>query len=86
VLSSLVPPRTAECSSVITASGSRARLLDAIVHRPDLPVFPGGATRIGLELWNHVAATLVLELGLFIGWLITPWGFWIDRTWRSDLA
>jgi hypothetical protein len=90
-------------------------------------------------LWNHVAATLVLELGLFfgglvlylrmtrarsvaghvslwsfvvvilsiyvqglfgapppderslawfalIGWLIPPWGLWIDRTRRSDPA
>jgi len=107
--------------------------LDAIVHRPDLHLFPGGATRIGLGLWNHVAATLVIELGLFLaglvlyvqatrarsmaghvslwsfvavilflymqalfgppppderslarlaltGWLIPPWGFWIDRT------
>jgi len=45
-------------------------LLDAIVHRPDLPLFPGSATRIGLGLWNHVAATLVLELGLFFAGLV----------------
>jgi hypothetical protein len=45
-------------------------VLDAIVHRPDLPVFPGSATRIGLGLWNHVAATLLLELGLFFAGLV----------------
>jgi len=35
--------------------------LDALVHRPDLPLVPGGAARIGLGLWNSVAATLVVE-------------------------
>jgi hypothetical protein len=39
--------------------------LDAIVHRPDLPLAPGGATRVGLGLWNSIAGTLALELALF---------------------
>jgi len=40
-------------------------VLDWIVHRPDLALYPGEAARHGLGLWNDVAATLVLELGLF---------------------
>jgi membrane-bound metal-dependent hydrolase YbcI (DUF457 family) len=38
--------------------------LDLAVHRPDLPLWPGGP-RFGLGLWNSVPATLVLEFGLF---------------------
>ena len=38
--------------------------LDALVHRPDLPVLPNGPY-VGLGLWNNVAATLVIELTLF---------------------
>jgi hypothetical protein len=53
--------------------------LDAIVHRPDLPLAPGLPLRVGLGLWNHVVASLALELGL-LGWLIPLWGLWIDRT------
>lgn len=42
-------------------------LLDALVHRPDLPLLPGGAERIGLALWNLPVASVVVELGLFAG-------------------
>ncbi len=107
-------------------------VLDVIVHRPDLPLVPGGAVRVGLGLWNSLPATLVLEFGLLLlgllvytratapvdrtgrfalwaliglliviylanlfgppppnpiviayaglaGWLLVPWGYWIDR-------
>jgi hypothetical protein len=48
-------------------------LLDAIVHRPDLPLTPWSDTKIGLGLWNSVAGTLALELAMFsVGmWLYT---------------
>jgi membrane-bound metal-dependent hydrolase YbcI (DUF457 family) len=39
-------------------------LLDWLSHRPDLPLFPGGAC-VGLGLWQSLAGTLVVELGLF---------------------
>ncbi len=64
-----------------TAYGARARdtrgatvvallvashwILDVITHRPDLPLVPGGATRVGLGLWTHTAAALVVELIVF---------------------
>jgi membrane-bound metal-dependent hydrolase YbcI (DUF457 family) len=35
--------------------------LDAAVHRPDLPLVPGGAARIGFSLWNSVPATVAVE-------------------------
>jgi len=39
-------------------------LCDAVVHRADLPLYPGGPL-VGLGLWNSVPATIVVELGLF---------------------
>jgi hypothetical protein len=39
-------------------------VLDAISHRPDMPVLPRGPY-VGLSLWNSVAATLVVELTMF---------------------
>ena len=40
-------------------------LLDAVTHRPDLPLFPGGEARIGLGLWNSLPGTFAVELGIF---------------------
>lgn len=46
-------------------------LLDAIVHRPDLPLFPGAATVVGLNAWSSLPGTLLIEGSLFAGgvWL-----------------
>ena len=40
-------------------------LLDWVVHRPDLPLYPGSSTHAGLGLWNSRAATLAVELPIF---------------------
>jgi len=40
-------------------------LLDAPMHRPDLPLWPGSGTLVGGGLWNSVPITLALELGTF---------------------
>jgi len=40
-------------------------LLDAIVHRPDLPLYPGSGTLVGLGAWASLPATLLIELPLF---------------------
>jgi FtsH-binding integral membrane protein len=40
-------------------------VLDLVVHRPDLPLMPGGAARFGLGLWNSLPATLAVELAVF---------------------
>jgi len=46
-------------------------LLDALVHRPDLPLTPFGDARVGLGLWNSLPATLLVEMPMFLGgcWL-----------------
>lgn len=40
-------------------------VLDFIVHRPDLPLFPGGQTWVGLGLWNSWTATIAVEVAFF---------------------
>lgn len=44
-------------------------LLDLIVHRPDLPLYPGGDTRLGFGLWNSWAGTIIVESLLFVAGL-----------------
>lgn len=40
-------------------------LLDFLTHRPDLPLAPGVAPRLGLGLWNSIPGTLLIEGALF---------------------
>jgi hypothetical protein len=52
-------------------------VLDFVTHRPDMPLYPGGA-RYGLGLWNSVAATVAIELAMYAA------GVWIYvRTTRA---
>ena len=39
--------------------------LDAIVHQPDLPLFPDSATVVGLDAWSSLPVTLAVEGALF---------------------
>lgn len=39
-------------------------VLDLIVHRPDLPLYPGGV-RLGLGLWSSMPWTIVVETAVF---------------------
>lgn len=62
--------------------------LDAVVHQPDLPVFPDSSLVAGLNAWSSLPLTLAIEVSLFaLGvWLYvratTPidatgkWGLW----------
>ncbi len=40
-------------------------VLDAISHRPDMPLTLGGAERVGLGLWNSVPGTIAVEATMF---------------------
>ncbi len=40
-------------------------VLDVVTHRPDMPVYPGGP-KVGLGLWNSVAATIAIEVAMFV--------------------
>ncbi|MBE0644094.1 MAG: hypothetical protein IH600_08440, partial [Bacteroidetes bacterium] len=63
-------------------------LLDLLVHRPDLPLLPGLDLKVGLGLWNSVAATMIVEGAIFAAgaWLYLrattavnrqgSWGLW----------
>ena len=63
-------------------------LLDLIVHRPDLPLYPGSQKMLGFGLWNSIPATLIVEIILFIAGIgiysrmtrpkdkIGQYGFW----------
>lgn len=39
-------------------------VLDYATHRPDLPLFPGSSTFVGLGLWKSLPGTLLAEFGL----------------------
>ncbi|HUX34496.1 MAG TPA: hypothetical protein VMV51_11565 [Gemmatimonadaceae bacterium] len=41
-------------------------VLDLVVHAPDLPLWPGSGTRLGLGLWHSIAGTLVVEFALLL--------------------
>ena len=43
--------------------------LDLVVHRPDLPLYPGSPDRYGFGLWGSVGATLAVELPVFLAGL-----------------
>jgi membrane-bound metal-dependent hydrolase YbcI (DUF457 family) len=63
-------------------------MLDLIVHRPDLPLYPGSPLKVGFDLWDSAIATHSLEAIFFFGGLalylratktknkIGTWGMW----------
>jgi len=58
-------------------------LLDFIAHRPDMPIYPGGA-KYGLGMWNSVPLTISVEYVLFAAGIAiyinsTPFK---DATWK----
>jgi len=61
--------------------------LDALVHRPDLPLYPGSSTLVGLGLWNSVTGTVLVEGGMFVAgvWLYTSGTQARDRVGRYAL-
>lgn len=51
-------------------------LMDFIVHRPDLPLYPGAEEVYGLGFWNFPWLAYVLEIGLlFVGFI-----YWVRAT------
>ncbi len=55
-------------------------VLDLIVHRPDLPLWPGSSIELGLSVWNWPYLAFALEMGLllaaFIYWVRVTTGPW----------
>lgn len=52
-------------SLVIWLGAASHWVLDWITHRPDLPFYPGAHGRYGLGLWNSIAGTMIVEIGMF---------------------
>jgi membrane-bound metal-dependent hydrolase YbcI (DUF457 family) len=65
--------RDRRAAAVVAALVVSHWFIDAIAHRPDLPLTPWSDGRVGMALWNSVPATLAIELILFgLGlWLYT---------------
>lgn len=40
-------------------------ILDIISHTPDITIFGNNSPGIGLSLWNSIAGTMIVEIGLF---------------------
>lgn len=56
---------TARAAAVIAALVLSHWVLDALTHRPDLPLTLGGSTRVGLGLWNVPVLGIGVEVALF---------------------
>jgi hypothetical protein len=56
--------------------------LDLVMHRPDLPLVPGGGQKLGFGLWNSIAGTLLLEVLL----LAAALAYYARRTKAVDKA
>jgi membrane-bound metal-dependent hydrolase YbcI (DUF457 family) len=56
--------RYAAGALVVAAGVASHWILDLVVHRPDLPLWPGGP-RVGLGLWYSVPGTIAVEALLF---------------------
>lgn len=57
--------RRSSLGALIIAAGVVSHwFLDLLMHRPDLPLLPGGPA-FGLGLWNSLPATLAVEAGLY---------------------
>jgi hypothetical protein len=62
-------------------------VLDFVSHRPDMPLTIGGSERLGLGLWNSVAATVAVEGAMFAAatWWYARQTAPIDRAGRWAL-
>ncbi len=62
-------------------------LLDALVHRPDLPIAPWRSPSVGLGLWNRPGAEAIVEASIFVGGLVVYVTFTkaIDRVGRMAI-
>jgi hypothetical protein len=73
---------------VVAAAVLSHWFLDAPMHRPDLPLWPGSSIMVGAGLWNSVLLTVVLEVGILAAGLVIylrftratdrigSWGLW----------
>jgi membrane-bound metal-dependent hydrolase YbcI (DUF457 family) len=61
-------------------------VLDWISHRADLPLLPVGGPRVGLGLWNSVAATALVESAMFVVGLALYLRTTRARSWAGHVS
>lgn len=61
-------------------------VLDFVTHAPDMPFWPGASPRVGLALWNSIAATFAVEGALWITCLTLFLRAFRPRNWVGRLA
>lgn len=62
--------RTVQSALVCSALVVSHWLLDALTHKPDLLLVPGGTSKIGLGLWNQPTLAITVEIAILVGGLI----------------
>jgi uncharacterized membrane protein len=62
--------RKANYAIILAACVASHWVLDLIVHRPDLPLYPGQSPKLGFGLWNYPLITLIVESFIFIAGFI----------------
>ncbi|HET6268307.1 MAG TPA: metal-dependent hydrolase [Acidobacteriota bacterium] len=67
--------RDGRASVVILLSVVSHWVLDFVTHRPDMPIAPWSDVKVGLGLWNSVAATIIIEGLLFTAGVWIYWKF-----------
>jgi len=68
----LKPAASAKAMAVIAALAFSHWPLDLLVHRPDLPPYPGSSAMMGLGLWDYAWASYILEV-ILLGAALTWW-------------
>lgn len=63
-------PRDRRGAGVVALGVLSHWVCDAIVHRADLPLYPGGPL-VGLGVWNSVPATIALEVTALVVGAVT---------------
>jgi len=79
--------RSGRGALVVAVAALSHWLLDALTHRPDMPLYPGGPV-VGLGLWNSPAATVLVEGSMFIAavWIYSTATRAVDRIGRWALV
>lgn len=66
---------------VITALAFSHWILDFVVHRPDLALYPGSSQFFGLSFWDYPVAAFFLEIGLLFFGLL----YWVRATYAVSI-
>jgi membrane-bound metal-dependent hydrolase YbcI (DUF457 family) len=62
--------RDGRSAMVLSLAAFSHWILDFFTHRPDLPLTYGGSEKVGLGLWQSVAATVIIETAMFAAGLL----------------